>query len=182
VSTSYLAASLALALLLWLVAAPALAADCGEVIHPDAYFERASLVALGAGFALLLAGILIDRRAIKRTCLVLMLLPFAAWVYIHFFIDYAGLKRLAFTYNAEAENTLANIAEAQDRYKSEHDTFLVDLDKLHSHTAGAHGTNPCVKILKIDAQWNHWYAEAQHVSSPNKVTWDSRTGSSLKKG
>jgi hypothetical protein len=155
---------------------------CGESIHPEKFYERSSLVALAAGFALLLLGILVDKNALKAGLLGLAVLPFAAWVYIHFFIDYAGLKRLAFTYNAQAENTLANIAEAQDRYKSEHDTFLTDLEKLRSHTAGAHGTDPCVKILKIEAEWNHWYAEAQHVSSPDKVRWDSRSGSSLKKG
>ena len=99
-----------------------------------------------------------------------------------FFVDYDKVKRLTFTYNTAAEATLANIAEAQDRYKSEHDTFLDDLNKLHSHTAGAGGMNECVKIVSIEAEWNHWSASAQHVSSPEKVTWDSRSGSSLKKG
>ncbi|NIQ04151.1 MAG: hypothetical protein GWM98_30505, partial [Nitrospinaceae bacterium] len=77
---------------------------------------------------------------------------------------------------------LANIAEAQDRYKSEHDQYLSDLDKLYSHMAGSHGIDPCVRILKIEADWNHWSAVAKHVSSPEKITWDSQTGSSLKKG
>jgi len=157
-------------------------AACGESIHPENYYERASTVSLGAGFALLLLGILVDRKSLKAGLLGLALLPLAAWVHIHFFIDYTALKRLAFTYNTQAEGTLANIAEAQDRYKSEHDTFITDLDKLRSHTAGAHGTNPCVKIIRIDAEWNRWYAEARHVSSPDTVSWDSRTGSSLKKG
>lgn len=161
---------------------PAGEAMCGESIHPEKYYERASMVTLGAGFAFLLLGILVDRKTLKAGLIGLAVVPFAAWVYIHFFIDYSGLKRLAFTYNTQAENTLANIAEAQDRYKSEHDTFITDLDKLRSHTAGAHGTNPCVKIIKIEAEWNHWYAEARHLASPDRVTWDSRTGSSLKKG
>ncbi len=102
--------------------------------------------------------------------------------YIHFFIDFPKIQKTIFNYNAAAEATLANIAEAQDRYKSEHETFLNNLAELKSHTAGAHGMDKCVRILKIQAGFNHWSAEARHVSSPDKVIWDSRTGSSLKKG
>jgi len=97
-------------------------------------------------------------------------------------VDFERAKKLSFAYDTVAENTLANIAEAQDRYKSEQDTFIKDLDQLYSHMAGSHGIDECVKILKIEAKWDHWTAQAKHVSSPDKVIWDSRTGSSLKKG
>ena len=66
--------------------------------------------------------------------------------------------------------------------KSEQDTFIKDLDQLYSHMAGSHGIDECVKILKIEAKWDYWIAHAKHISSPDKVIWDSRTGSSLKKG
>ena len=80
------------------------------------------------------------------------------------------------------KGTLANIAEAQDRYKSEQDIFLKDLQQLYSHTAGSQGINPCVRILKINADFKRWMAEAKHISSPDTIRWDSNSGSSLKKG
>ena len=97
-------------------------------------------------------------------------------------IDFTELKKNVYAYNALAEGTLANIAEAQDRYKSEQDIYLKDLQKLYSHTAGSQGINPCVRILKINADFKHWVAEAKHVSSPDTIRWDSNSGSSLKKG
>ena len=48
-----------------------------------------------------------------------------------------------------AEATLANIAEAQDRYKSEQGTYIGNLRKLYSHIGGAGGMNECVKILSV---------------------------------
>lgn len=164
---------------------PGLAAGaegCGEMIQPLAYYENISLFAVAAGFALVLAGILVDRKNLKALSFGLALFPVAAWVYVQFFIDFNQLKRNVFAYNALAEGTLANIAEAQDRYKSEQGVFLKDLQKLYSHTAGSQGIDPCVRIIKIDARWNHWAAEAKHVSSPDTVLWDSQSGSSLKKG
>ncbi len=131
---------------------------------------------------MILPGIFLDHKKIKAGLFVAAVLPIGFWFYIHYFVDFDRIKRVIFTYNAAAENALANIAEAQDRYKSEQDTFLTDLNKLYSHTAGAHGVDPCVKITKIEASWNYWYAEARHMSSPDKVIWDSKKGSSLKKG
>jgi hypothetical protein len=156
--------------------------SCGDKILPEDYYEQASLIALIACFTLVFIAILVDKKQVKLTCFGLAIFPIAAWLYVHFFIDYASIKKQRFSYNAQAENTLANIAEAQDRYKSEHDTFVKDLNKLYSHMAGPHGANECVKIIKIEAEWNSWQAEARHVSSPDKITWDSRRGSSLKKG
>jgi hypothetical protein len=97
-------------------------------------------------------------------------------------VDFTDLKKNVFAYNALAEGTLANIAEAQDRYKSEQGVFLKDLQELYSHIAGSHGINPCVRILKINAGFSQWIAEAKHVSSPDTIKWDSSSGSSLKKG
>jgi hypothetical protein len=97
-------------------------------------------------------------------------------------VDYTSLKTEIFTYNAMAESTLANIAEAQDRYKSEQGTYIGDLRKLYSHIGGAGGMNECVKILNVQAGFDHWRAVAGHVSSPDTITWDSRAGTSLKKG
>lgn len=155
---------------------------CGEKVFPVSFYENLSLYSLIAGFAFVILGILLDKKSVKYGFFGVAILPLAVWAYVHFGIDFERINRLTFNYNATAEQTLANIAEAQDRYKSEHDTFLTDLDKLDSHMAGAHGIDPCIKILKIEATWNFWSAEAQHVSSPGKVTWDSKTGSSLKKG
>jgi hypothetical protein len=56
------------------------------------------------------------------------------------------------------------------------------LQDLYSHVAGSHGINPCVRILKINAGFSQWVAEAKHVSSPDTIKWDSSSGSSLKKG
>jgi hypothetical protein len=155
---------------------------CGEMVKPAKYFTDASLYSLIAAFGLIFAGIFIDKKGLKIGIWVLAVFPFFLWVYINYFIDYERMKRLQFTYNAAAENTLANIAEAQDRYKSEQDTFIKDFDQLYSHMAGSHGIDECVEILKIEAEWNSWSAQARHVSSPDMVIWDSRTGSSLKKG
>lgn len=156
--------------------------ECGEVIKPISFYKDTSLYSLIAMFGLLFSGILFDKKTIKNVSFSLAFIPFILWGYIHFVVDFAELKKNVFAYNALAEGTLANIAEAQDRYKSEQDIFLKDLQQLHSHTAGSHGINPCVRILSINANYNHWVAEAKHISSPNTIKWDSKTGSSLKKG
>lgn len=155
---------------------------CGEKIHPAKYYSDASLYSLIAGFVLVFGGIFADKKALKLGVWVLAVFPFAFWVYVNYFIDFERTQKISFAYDTVAENTLANIAEAQDRYKSEQDTFIKDLDQLYSHMAGSHGIDECVKILKIEAKWDYWIAHAKHVSSPDKVIWDSRTGSSLKKG
>lgn len=156
--------------------------DCGEKSRPTEFYQNLSLYSIIAGFGFLVVGFLLDNKKLKIPLFILAVIPLGAWVYVHFFVDFEAVKRTLFTYNAAAERTLANVAEAQDRYKSEHDKFLKDLRKLYSHMAGAHGLDACVKILKIEATWNHWSAVAQHVSSPDQIVWDSRTGSSLKKG
>ena len=155
---------------------------CGDTVRPLTFYENVSLYALLAGFVFVILGILVDRKNLKMAAFGFALLPIAAWVYVQFFIDFSQIKRNVFAYDALAEGTLANIAEAQDRYKSEQGVFIKDLEKLYSHMAGSHGINPCVRILKINAGWDHWAAEAKHVSSPNAVLWTSKSGSSLKKG
>ena len=114
--------------------------------------------------------------------MIISLSSLMVWGYINFKIDYASLKKQIFAYNSMAEATLANIAEAQDRYKSEQGTYIGDLRKLYSHIGGAGGMNECVKILNVQAGFDHWRSEAKHLSSPDKVIWDSRAGTSLKKG
>ena len=160
----------------------AIANECGKVIKPLAYYNNISLYSLIIGFGLIFMGILSEIKIVKTTSFFGALLPFALWGYVHFLIDFTDLKKKVFAYNALAEGTLANIAEAQDRYKSEQDVFLKDLQELYSHTAGSHGINPCVRILKINADFNRWTAEAKHLSSPDTIRWDSYSGSSLKKG
>lgn len=155
---------------------------CGQEVRPAKYYTDASLYSLIAGFILVFGGIFADKKALKMGVWVLAVFPFAFWIYINYFIDFQHTQKISFAYDTVAENTLANIAEAQDRYKSEQDTFIKDLDQLYSHMAGSHGIDECVKILKIEAKWDYWIAHAKHVSSPDKVIWDSRTGSSLKKG
>jgi len=159
-----------------------IASECGEAIKPLSYYDNISLYSLIAGFGLIFVGILSDAKILKKTSFACAFLPFALWSYVHFMMDFTELKKNVFAYNALAEGTLANIAEAQDRYKSEQDIFLKDLQKLYSHTAGSQGINPCVRILKINANFKHWTAEAKHISSPDTIRWDSNSGSSLKKG
>ncbi len=167
----------------WVVPGLALGVTgCGDTVRPLTFYENVSLYALLAGFVFVILGILVDRKNLKMGAFGFALLPIAAWVYVQFFIDFSQIKRNVFAYDALAEGTLANIAEAQDRYKSEQGVFIKDLEKLYSHMAGSHGINPCVRILKINAGWDHWAAEAKHVSSPNAVLWTSKSGSSLKKG
>jgi hypothetical protein len=158
------------------------AGECGEAIRPLSYYDNIFLYSLIAGFGLFFIGILVDKKFVKNAVLGLAFIPFVAWGYVHFMIDFSQIKKNVFAYNALAEGTLANIAEAQDRYKSEQGVFLKDLQKLYSHTAGSQGINPCVRILKINADFQHWIAEAKHVSSPDTIRWESNSGSSLKKG
>ena len=158
------------------------ASDCGVAIKPLSYFDDISRYSLFICFGLFVIGILIDKKPWKITALSLSILPLALWGYVQFMVDFTDLKKNVFAYNALAEGTLANIAEAQDRYKSEQGVFLKDLQELYSHVAGSHGINPCVRILKINAGFSQWIAEAKHVSSPDTIKWDSSSGSSLKKG
>ena len=158
------------------------AGECGNIIKPLSYYDNISLYSLILCFGLFLVGILVDKTLVKTITLSMSLLPLAAWGYVHFMIDFTQIKKEVYAYNALAEQTLANIAEAQDRYKSEQGVFLKDLQKLYSHIAGSQGVDPCVRILKVNAGFSHWIAEAQHVSSPDVIKWDSSSGSSLKKG
>lgn len=155
---------------------------CGEKIPPLGIFEQISQYSLGFSALLMVLGILFDHRIWKKVLLISALLPFACWGYVNYLVDYDKLKKEIFNHNAMAEATLANIAEAQDRYKSEQGTYIGDLRKLYSHIGGAGGMNECVKILNVQAEFDHWRAEAGHLSSPNTVIWDSRAGTSLKKG
>ena len=159
-----------------------IAGECGEPIKPLSYYSNISFYSLIAGFGLVFLGILSDVKIIKNASFACAVLPFVLWGYVHFIIDFTKLKKNVFAYNALAEGTLANIAEAQDRYKSEQDIFLKDLQQLYSHTAGSQGINPCVRIIKINANFKHWVAEAKHINSPDIIRWDSNSGSSLKKG
>ncbi len=157
-------------------------ATCGEKIPDLIIYDRISQYSIWVALSLVIGGILLDQKTSKRVLLTLAILPFLAWGYAQFVVDYASLKKEIFAYNAMAEATLANIAEAQDRYKSEQGTYIGDLRKLYSHIGGAGGMNECVKILSVKAGFDHWRAEAAHLSSPETVIWDSRAGTSLKKG
>ena len=136
-------------------------------------------IQFGLLYYLEIAGILLEQKIWKRVLLLLAALPLVSWGYVNFMVDYTSLKTEIFTYNAMAESTLANIAEAQDRYKSEQGTYIGDLRKLYSHIGGAGGMNECVKILNVQAGFDHWRAVAGHVSSPDTITWDSRAGTSF---
>jgi hypothetical protein len=180
--TFFLAVSGALQLLPDLYMAHAAASACGDKIQPLAFYQKVSLYSLIIAFSLLCAAILADKKALKIVFWSLAAPVFAAWAYVNFFIDFEQNQKKIFTYNVQAENALANIAEGQERYKSEHGVYLVDLNKLYSHLAGAHGVDPCVAILELQATADAWSAVAQHVSSPEKVFWDGKSGSALKKG
>ena len=156
--------------------------SCGEKIPSLNIFDQISQYALWLALAFLIPGIISDHKVWKKILLLLAILPFAGWSYVNFFVDYNSIKKEIFNHNAMAEATLANIAEAQDRYKSEQETYRGDLRKLYSHIGGAGGMNECVKILRVQAEIDYWRAEAGHVSSPDTVIWDSRAGTSLNKG
>ncbi|QPJ66839.1 MAG: hypothetical protein G3M78_11115 [Candidatus Nitrohelix vancouverensis] len=156
--------------------------ECGEKFIPLNYYEQGSLYAAIASIVLIFAGIFIDKAMVKRSLWSLAVIPLCIWGYINYGVDFAHIKKTIFAYDTAAENALANIAEAQDRYKSEQGTYIKNLQKIHSHTAGSHGMDACVRITKINATFDQWSAEATHVSSPNTITWDSASGSSLKKG
>ncbi len=156
--------------------------DCGEKIVDLTKYDQISTISLAVGFALFFAGTFIEKKTVKRILFALTILPLSAWLYVQFFIDYEKIRENLFAYDTVAENALANIAEAQDRYKSEKGAFIKNLHQISSYTAGAHGLDACIRITKINATFNHWSAEAKHVSSPNTITWDSDSGSSLKKG
>jgi hypothetical protein len=166
-----------------LLLCPTLAqAACGEEIISLSVYEDISLYSLVAGFILVFAAIFIEKKAFKLSLGVAALLPFLAWGYVNFVVDFTKIQKTIFTYNLQAEATLANIAEAQARYQSEQGAFITDLKVLESHLAGAHGMDECVRIVELNASFGHWSAVAQHYSSPDTVRWDSTSGSSLKKG
>ena len=157
-------------------------ANCGNQIPDSAIYEQVSQYSIWIALTFAIGAILLDQKTIKRILMIFALVPLMAWGYVQFVVDYSSLKKEIFAYNAMAEATLANIAEAQDRYKSEQGTYIGDLRKLYSHIGGAGGMNECVKILSVQAGFDHWRAEAAHLSSPETVIWDSRAGTSLKKG
>ena len=166
-----------------LVLSPTLVqASCGEEIIPLSFYEDISLYSLIAGFILVFAAIFLEKKKVKLGLGVVAVLPFLAWGYVNFGVDYSKIQKTIFNYNVQAEATLANIAEAQERYHSEQGAFITDLKVLESHLAGAHGMDECVRIVELNASFGQWYAVAQHYSSPDTVRWDSTSGSSLKKG
>ncbi len=158
------------------------AADCGEKPLSISFYEQISLYSIIAGVSLFILAILIDQKKIKGALFGLTVIPVLAWSYTNFMVDYPALEKIKYNRQLQAENTRANIAEAQDRYKSEHDTYLKDLDKLKSHLYGAHGIDECVQILELEVSWDHWSATARHVHGAEEVHWDSKMGSSLKRG
>ncbi len=157
-------------------------ASCGEEIIRLSLYEDISLYSLIAGFVLVFAAIFLEKKKVKLGLGVAAVLPFLAWGYVNFLVDYDKIRKTIFNYNVQAESTLANIAEAQERYQSEQGNFITDLKALESHLAGAHGMDECVRIVELNASFGHWSAVAQHYSSPDTVRWDSTSGSSLKKG
>tara|TARA_B100001123_G_C15139411_1_gene958862 strand:+ start:107 stop:637 length:531 start_codon:yes stop_codon:yes gene_type:complete len=156
--------------------------NCGEIIPDLIIYERISEYSIWIALVLGIGGILMDQKSRKRILYFLAIFPLISWGYVQFVVDHSRLKKDIFAYNSMAEATLANIAEAQDRYKSEQGTYIGNLRKLYSHIGGAGGMNECVKIISIKASFDHWRAEAAHLSSPETIIWDSRAGTSLKKG
>ncbi len=157
----------------------------GECLAPPPSAEKFQTMSTGGligGFILVFLGILLDGKKVKAACWALAVIPFGVWAYANFLVDYNQIQKSIFNLDAMAEQTLSNIAEAQDRFKSEQDEYIQDLSKVKSHLAGAHGLDECVEILELNVSYEHWDASARHVSSPNIVKWDSTSGSSLKKG
>lgn len=156
--------------------------QCGEKIYPLDLYDRISYYSLILAFAFIIPAIIIGKKPVKMVLGGLGVLILCGWGYVNFGVDYDQINRTIFKYNVQAEQTLANMAEAQDRHKSERDTYLKDFKEMESHLAGAHGLDECVRILELNVSFDHWSAVAQHVNSPESVKWDSTSGSSLKKG
>jgi hypothetical protein len=156
--------------------------SCGEKILSLGLYEDISMYSLISGFVLVFSAIFMEKKKVKLSLSAIAILPFLIWGYVNFLVDYDKIRKTIFNYNVQAEATLANIAEAQERYQSEQGNFITDLKVLESHLAGAHGMDECVKVIELNASFGHWSAVAQHRSSPDTVRWDSTSGSSLKKG
>lgn len=163
-------------------AVPGPSANCGEKPPPLEIYEQASYYALVFGFGLVFLATLVSNNKARIGLLASSAISLMIWGYIFFLVDLEQIRKNMFNYNTEAENTLANIAEAQERYKSERGTYLKDLNELRTHIAGSHGIDKCVNILEFKADSDRWTAIAQHLSSSQKIYWDSKVGSSLKKG
>ena len=103
---------------------------CGEKIPDLIIYDHIAQYSIWIALSFLIGGILLEKKFIKRILMSLVLFPLLAWGYVQFVVDYASLKKEIFAYNAMAEATLANIAEAQDRYKSEQGTYI-DLSLIH---------------------------------------------------
>jgi hypothetical protein len=160
----------------------AAATGCGEKITPIETYDKIAYFSLAGGLGLVFLCTFLNSKKIQITLVVFAIIPLAIWGYVKFGVDYEQIRRVAFNYNVQAEGTLANIAEGQERYKSEHGNFINDLKKLRAHVAGSHGLDECVELLELKAYYDYWTASAKQVSSPEIIHWDSRKGSSLKKG
>jgi hypothetical protein len=158
------------------------ATGCGEKITPIETYEKIGYFSLAGGLGIIFLCTFLNSKKVQITLAILAVIPLAIWGYIKFGVDYDQIRRVAFNYNVQAEGTLANIAEGQERYKSEHGKFINDLSKLRAHVAGSHGLDECVELLELKAYYDYWTASAKQVSSPEIIRWDSRKGSSLKKG
>lgn len=175
---------LGIAIALDLIASGAYAGEvsCGDKVYSINFYQDVSRYSLIIGFSLFFVGVLLDQKILKTVLLILAVPAFAVWGYVNYSVDYEQIQKNIFVFKVQAESALANIAEGQERYKSEHGVYLADLNKLYSHLAGAHGVDACVKILELNVAGDNWSALAQHVSSPEKVFWDGKTASVLKKG
>jgi hypothetical protein len=156
--------------------------DCGEKVTPIETYEQIAYFSLAGGLGLVFLSTFLKSKKNQIVLVILALIPLGIWGYVKLNIDYDQIKRIIFTYNVQAEGALSNIAEGQERFKSEHGNFVNDLTKLRAHIAGANGMGECVQVLEIKAHYDYWTASAKQVSSPDVIFWDSRKGSSLKKG
>jgi hypothetical protein len=158
------------------------ATGCGEKIIPIETYEKISYFSLAGGLGLVFLCTFLNSKKFQITLAFLSIIPLSIWGYVKIGVDYDQIRRVTFNYNVQAEGTLANIAEGQERYKSEHGNFINDVKKLRAHVAGSHGLDECVELLDLKAYYDYWTASAKQVSSPEIIHWDSRKGSSLKKG
>ena len=156
--------------------------NCGPKPISIETYEKVSYISLAASFGFVFLLTFFNSKALKIFLGTLALIAIGCWAYVFFTADYEETRRIIFNYNVQAEQALNNLAEGQDRYKSEYGIYMNDLEELHTHVAGASGVDRCVKIFDIKVFYDYWTATAQQISSPEKIYWDSRKGSSLKKG
>ena len=74
------------------------AMNCGEKPVSVKFYEQMSFYGLIAGFGLLIVGILLDKKGLKFGLFALSVIPFIAWGYANFLVDYSKFEKNEYNY------------------------------------------------------------------------------------